>query len=327
MHILLCNDAPVTVFACGGTERVMWDLAKNLVTKGHQISFLAPKNSHCPFARILPLNHTQALQDQIPDDVDLVHFNFNPGPDFECAKPWFMTQHGNFIPDDFLPTNTISVSSNHAQRHGAQCYVRNGLDWQAYGLVNFLTQRRHHYFLGKAAWRLKNVQSAINEAKQANIPFIVMGGTRLNLKRGFRFNGSRKVTFLGMVGGELKFDTLQHSKGLVFRVRWHEPFGLAIIESLYLSCPIFSTPCDEWPEIVSSDCGFKFNNQSDLADSVQTMMSDQKACHERAVEHFNTELMAQRELQIYDRIMSGEALNPEPPMMKEPPARLAWYLH
>ena len=325
MHILICNYSPVPVFAYGGTERVIWDLAKNLVMKGHEVSFLAPSNSHCPFARILPFNPRQALQDQIPDDVDLVHFNFNPGPDFDCDKPWFMTQHGNSIPDEFLPLNTVFVSRNHAQRHGAQCYVHNGLDWQSYGPVNVHSERRHHHFLGKAAWRVKNVQGAIDVAKHANVPLVVMGGNRLNLKRGFRFTWSRKITFLGMVGGDIKFDTLQHSKGLIFPVQWHEPFGLAVIESLYFGCPIFCTPYGALPEIVSSECGFLSNRLGDLVEAVQAMRFDPAACHQSAVEYFNSDLMTQRYLQIYERIMSGEALNTAPPMMIEPPSRLTWH--
>lgn len=42
MHILICNYSPVPVFAYGGTERVIWDLAKNLVLKGHEVSFWHP---------------------------------------------------------------------------------------------------------------------------------------------------------------------------------------------------------------------------------------------------------------------------------------------
>ena len=324
MHILICNHSPVPVFAYGGTERVIWDLAKGLVSKGHQVSFLVPDNSHCPFARILPLNPRKPLKDQIPDDVDLVHFHFNPGPAFECNKPWLMTQHGNSIPDEFLPTNTVFVSANHAQRHGAQCHVYNGLDWTAYSPVDLRAERRHFHFLGKAAWRVKNVQGAIDVAKQAHVPLVVMGGKRLNVKRGFRFTWSRNITFLGMVGGDIKFSTLQHSKGLVFPVRWHEPFGLAVIESLYFGSPVFCTPYGALPEIVSSECGFLSDGLTELSDAVQHMQFDPRACHQRAVALFNAELMTNRYLAVYERIMSQELLNNAQPMMQEPFVRLPW---
>lgn len=39
MHILFVNQAPIPVFAYGGTERVIWDLGKSLVKLGHRVSY------------------------------------------------------------------------------------------------------------------------------------------------------------------------------------------------------------------------------------------------------------------------------------------------
>lgn len=324
MHILICNYASIPVFAYGGTERVVWDLAKNLASKGHQITFLVPKDSYCPFARVLPFDAKKPLQEQIPSDVDLVHFQFNPGPEFVCEKPWLMTQHGNSIPGEFLPTDTVFVSENHAQRHGAECFVYNGLDWAAYGSVDHQAKRNHFHFLGKAAWRVKNVQGAIDVAKHADVPLVVMGGNRLNLKRGFRFTWSRNIKFLGMVGGNNKLSTLQQSKGLIFPVRWHEPFGLAVVESLYFGCPIFCTPYGSLPELVTPDCGLISSHLNEISDAVQGLHFDPQTCHNRAVNLFNAELMTQRYLAIYDHVMSRESLNSAPPMMQEHAVRLPW---
>ncbi len=324
MHILICNHSPVPVFAYGGTERVIWDLAKGLISKGHQVSFLVPEKSECSFARILIFNPKKLLNDQIPKDVDLVHFHFNPGPFFDCSKPWLMTEHGNSIPGEFLPINTVFLSRDHAQRHGAECYVHNGLDWDSYGTADLLAKRLHHHFLGKAAWRVKNVQGAIDVSKHANVPLIVMGGTRLNLKRGFRFTWSRNVKFLGMVGGEIKFKNLQHSKGLIFPIRWHEPFGLAVIESMYFGCPVFCTPYGALPEIVSAECGFMSNSMSELSDAVLSMEFNKKSIHQRAIELFNAELMTRRYLVIYNRIMSSEVINRTSPIMQQTAVKLPW---
>jgi hypothetical protein len=198
MHILICNKSPVPVFAYGGTERVVWDLAKCLVDKGHQVSLLVPKGSHCPFAHVMELDDARPLPSQIPSHVDIVHFQFNPGVDFECAKPWLMTQHGNSDLNELLPRNTVFVSNNHAVRHGAQRHVHNGLDWRAYGPVDLGAKRHHFHFLGKASWRVKNVQGAIDISIKAQVPLKVLGGSRLNIKRGFRFTLARNVSFLGI---------------------------------------------------------------------------------------------------------------------------------
>lgn len=327
MHILLVNHSEIPVFAYGGTERVIWDLAQCLVEKGHQVSFLVPKGSSCPFARVIELDPAVSLQQQIPDDVDLVHFQFNPGLDFDCSKPWLMTQHGNSDVDEPLPRNTVFVSHNHAQRHGAQCFIHNGLDWRAYGPADLHTERTHFHFLGKAMWRVKNVQGAIDVSKKAHVPLVVMGGTRLNIKRGFRFTWSRSVQFLGMVGGETKFNTLRHSRGLIFPVRWHEPFGLAVIESLYFGCPVFATPYGALPEIVTPECGVLSDQISILSDAVSHSSFDRHACHTRAVEFFNADRMTDDYVLAYCQVIAGQMLNTATPIMKQAATKLAWLNH
>jgi hypothetical protein len=70
-----------------------------------------------------------------------------------------------------------------------------------------------------------------------------------------------------MVGGQVKLDLLQGSRGLIFPVLWHEPFGLAVIESLYFGCPVYATPYGALPELVPPACGVLSAGRGELADS------------------------------------------------------------
>ena len=72
-----------------------------------------------------------------------------------------------------------------------------------------------------------------------------------------------------MVGGTQKTGLLNASRGLIFPVRWHEPFGLAVIESLYFGCPVFSTPYGALPELVPVHCGVLSDQASVLAEAVR----------------------------------------------------------
>ena len=324
MHILFVNRAVIPVFAYGGTERVIWDLGQALVKMGHRVSYLVPSGSHCPFGQIIDIQAHLDWQSQIPDDVDLVHFQFNPGLDLTLDRPWLMTQHGNSQVGELLPMNTVFVSRNHAQRHKAQCHVHNGLDWSAYGPAELNKTDDYLHFLGKAAWRVKNVQGAIDTCLQAQAKLVVMGGDRLNIKRGFRFTWSRKIQFMGMVGGETKFAVMRRSRGLVFPVRWHEPFGLAAIESLYFGCPVFATPYGALPELIPAECGVLSNRQSELAHAIRHSSFDRETCHRHAVQHFNADKMADGYFQVYERLGQGEVLNTEQPCMSEPASPLPW---
>lgn len=324
MHVLIVNQATIPVFAYGGTERVIWDLGKALTDAGHRVTYLVPEGSHCPFAQIITYSPKQSWRDLIPSSMDLIHFQFNPGDDAEFSVPWLMTQHGNSAVGESLPLNTVFVSENHAQRHGASTFVLNGLDWSSYGPVDLSAPKTHFHFLGKAAWRVKNVQGAIDVARAAQQRLIVMGGHRLNLKRGFRFTWSPSIQFTGMVGGEKKFQVMQHSNGLIFPVRWHEPFGLAIIESLYFGCPVFATPYGAIPEIVTPEYGFLSTKKDKLANGLNSMRFEPMACHAYAKTRFSAKRMAQDYLEIYKRVLDGERLNVTSPCMSEPAKHLPW---
>jgi len=235
-----------------------------------------------------------------------------------------VTEHGNTAGDKRLPLNSIFVSRNHAHRHGSEQFVYNGLNWEAYGPVDFELPRRHHHFLGKAAWRVKNVTGAIDVALAAGVRLAVLGGTRLNLKRGFRFTWSRNVEFHGMVGGLQKFQMLNASNGLIFPVRWHEPFGLAIVESLYFGCPVFSTPYGSLPELVGSQHGVLSSAHQVLADAIVGHSFDSRACHQHAAENFNAKKMAQGYLEKYLKVADGEFLSSIRPQALERDVRLPW---
>ncbi|WCM93425.1 glycosyltransferase [Acidovorax sp. NCPPB 2350] len=322
MHVLLVNNSPIPVYGYGGTERVIWDLGQTLVRLGHRVSYLVPEGSTCDFGRVLPIRPDAPWEPQIPDDVDITHFQFNPRA--EIAKPYLVTEHGNARKPKPLPRNTVFLSRDHAQRYGSTEYVHNGLLWESYGGVDFTRPRGHYHFLGKAAWRVKNVSGAIRVAKLAGVELDVLGGDRINFRRGFRWTLSRRIHFFGMVGGTQKTDLLNASRGLIFPVRWHEPFGLAVIESLYFGCPVFSTPYGALPELVPGDCGVLADNAPALAEAVRANRFDPRACHDHVVRHFGAERMARDYLRMYERVLAGETINAQAPVIQGEARSLPW---
>lgn len=324
LHILLVNKAPIPVFAYGGTERVIWDLGRALTQQGHKVSYLVPAGSSCPFADVICIDPERSLEEQIPDTVDLVHFQFKPEFPDRIGKPWLMTQHGNSQVGEALPLNTVFVSQNHAQRHGSQSYVLNGLDWSEYGPANLQDPSAYLHFLGKAAWRVKNVKGAIGVALKTSLPLKVLGGNRLNIKRGFRFTLSPRVHFYGMVGGEQKMQLLRHSSGLVFPVRWHEPFGLAVIESMYFGAPVFATPYGALPELVDDKNGVLDCSAAELAYAIKHHSPQRAYNHQKASELFNSQRMAHDYMKCYESVMNGQQLNSSCPVMPESAHSLPW---
>lgn len=176
MKILIVHRGlSVPVHSYGGTERVIWDLAKGLVALGHQVTFLVPEGSVCDFADVITIDPNQPILSQIPRKTfDLVHLQFriDEEPDFS----YLVTEHGNTKTPLPMNLNTVFISNNHATRYGSKAFVYNGLDWSAYGAVDWITQRRHFHFLGKGSWPVKNLKGAIQVARHSGVELAVLGG-------------------------------------------------------------------------------------------------------------------------------------------------------
>ena len=317
MKILIVANGTIPVELYGGTQRVVWGLGKELVKSGHKVSYLVGPGSSCDFAEVLHFDKQQEICKQIPEDTDVVHFHvLLPGLD-RVEKPYVITMHGNVnFPHEF-DKNTIFISESHAGRYGSDSFVYNGLDWDEYTRPSLSAKRNYYHFLGKAAWKLKNVQGAIDIVKRTKVEKIkILGGVRFNLRMGVRFTFTPRARFYGMVGGKQKDTLLQHSKGLLTPVRWHEPFGLSTIESLFYGCPVFGTPYGALPEIVGNDVGFLSNSCSEIVQELQDVDKySNQHCHDYVVDNFNSKRMANAYIGKYEKVLAGVKLNPTPPKL------------
>ncbi|PKF61271.1 glycosyl transferase [Psychromonas sp. psych-6C06] len=318
MNILIIKATSVIpAFKYGGTERVIWGLGKALTSMGHKVTFMVKEGSVCDFANIIHYDPSKKIEDQIPELIDVVHFHDSLANE-NMRVSYLSTLHGTLNKGLQLDKNTVFISNSHAQRHGGEVFVHNGLDWDEYQSPILNHTRKGFHFLGKAAWRRKNVSGAIDIIKHCqNETLTVLGGHRLNIKMGFRLTLSAKISFKGMVGGEEKYNALNASKGLVFPVLWHEPFGLAIIESLYYGCPVFGTKYGSLPELVTDSVGFLSNDSTQLREAIlQADAYDRSLCHSLAVDNFNHLVMATEYLKLYEKVLSGKSIHTIAPVVK-----------
>jgi glycosyltransferase involved in cell wall biosynthesis len=325
MNVLIVGNK-IPAIVNNGTEKVIWYLGKELIKLGHKVSYLVERGSSCNFAKIYIRDAAAPLEEQIPEDTDIVHFNINNPP--ATIKPYIITEHGLITHQRELDKNSVFVSKKHAELCGSSQFVYNGLDWDDYGEVDFNKQRAYFHFLGNAAWRIKNLKGAIKTV--LSVPkekLAVLGGNRIEWSRRFRFTLSSRVNFYGFVGGQRKLELLNGSKGLIHPIKAHESFGLALTESLYFGCPVFGTPYGSLPEIVTKDFGFLSAKSAELAQAIKNANAyDRKKCHEYARDCFNSKKMALEYLKKYETVLSGKTLNSIPPKLKEKQAKrfLPW---
>ncbi|MCX7726870.1 MAG: glycosyltransferase [Chitinispirillaceae bacterium] len=317
MKILIVYPAIIPASLYGGTERVIWSLGKELSSMGHKVSYLVKKGSTCNFAQVIPMDEKKPILDQVTNEYDVIHFHFTPENIDSFNLPYIITIHGNSTTSQKLDKNTVFVSKDHANRHGSNSYVYNGLSWDEYKSPDLTLNRTYFHFLGNASWRIKNVAGAIEIIKATKTErLIVLGGVRFNFKMGIRFTFSRKISFKGMVGDIEKCNVLNGSKGLIFPVRWHEPFGLAVIESLFYGAPVFGTPYGSLPELVPKEVGYLSNKKLELKEAILNYKNySPKICHEYVMDKFNSRVMAIEYLKRYERVINKEPLNKSNPQL------------
>lgn len=307
MNILIIHNHVIPVQGYGGVERIIWWLGKELISRGHQVSYLVPAGSHCPFAKVIVHDPARSLNEQIPPHIDVVHCCTQS--EEKPAKPYLMMYQYNYHPGTTFDINTVFVSADHARRNKSMTYVYNGIDIEEYGPPDFSVSREHLLFLGYAKRPEKNIKDCLRIARRTGNILAVVGGKDKWYRR------RRWVSYKGFLGGEEKMNVLRRSKALLFPVLWHEPFGIAIIEALYFGAPVIGSPFGSLLELVPKEVGCVTTSLSQMTEAVRSLENfDRKACHEYVCEQFNAKRMTQNYLKLYEKVLSGQSLNPTPPV-------------
>ena len=323
MHIVLYKrgDTPTPPKLYGGAERFVYWLGKTLVEMGHQVTLIANEQSHIPGAelRAVPAAEDadpQACERRVPASADIVHLW-----DYaKVSKPFLVSVGGNGRPGEQLPANSVFVSRSNAANHGSRHFVYSAVIPEDYSC----SEKREDYavFLAKARWKAKNLHGAITVARRAGVELRVIGSRNwpFNLHR--LLPSIRGVRYYGMIEDDEKRDLLSRARCLIFPVRWHEPFGLAITEALASGAYVAGTPYGSLPEIITPKVGALSVNADELAEAVKNPQRYYpRDCRDRVVRGGFTLLDAARKyVQYYERILSHGSLNEpgEPPPATRP---------
>ncbi len=277
----------------GGTQRIIVNLMKEQVNRGHKVYLLSLAGTHLPSINVTTIKRPiRNFEDYIPDNIDIVQLYGTPQE--TPPKPYLVRIGGNGKPGEkFLP-NTVFLSRNHAIRHETKYYIYNGIKLDDFTY----SERKENYFvfLAKVSWKVKNVDFAIKLAKAMGFKLIVAGGWRLSFRR--------NIKFVGEVDDKEKAELLAGAKALIFPTNWEEPFGLVTIEALASGTPVITTNKGAMPEVVTPDVGFRCNTFEEFKEAINRIdeISPRK-CRERVEENFTAEIMTGKYIKAYEKII------------------------
>jgi glycosyltransferase involved in cell wall biosynthesis len=308
MKILFNHTEIVPVKRYGGTERILYWLMKELVLLGHEVYLAGYPQCQVEDigVKLLPYKKDTDWRFLIPKDIDVIHLMSQPSFDFD--KPIIITLHGNGKVGETFHPNTVFLSKKHAENHGSKEFVYNGIDLDEYPVsLNSNKGWNRFMFLAKASWKVKNLKACIKACKYHKKYLEVAGG------RGFSF--SSYINFNGLVDQEKKLELLNNTDALLWPVRWHEPFGVAVIESMALGNPVISSKYGSLPELVNEKTGILCDNYQEFEDAIGFMENnfDPEYLRSYVEDNFTAKIMAESYLKYYQQVARGETINPTTP--------------
>ncbi|MEU4792306.1 glycosyltransferase [Micromonospora tulbaghiae] len=118
-----------------------------------------------------------------------------------------------------------------------------------------------------------------------------------------------RVRWVGTVAGRERDDLVASARASLFPLRWEEPGGTAVVESLSLGTPVVATARGCLPELIEHGrTGLLTGDEQELGDLVLAAGGLEPAeCRREAARRFTPARMAQRYVELYDRVRTGAA--------------------
>nr|WP_221382128.1 glycosyltransferase family 4 protein [Actinoplanes polyasparticus] len=247
-------------------------------------------------------------------EFDLVHNHLDWLPlafSQHCAAPMVTTIHG-FSGPNILPAyrrgRSAYVSISDSDRSADLDYlgtVHHGIDMSA--LPVHLEPRDDLILFGRIHPD-KGTDLAIDIAARAGRRLVMCGIVQ---DRAYfeeliepRIDGDR-VVYLGSVGPEDRGAILGSGLALLHPIRFAEPFGLSVVESMACGTPVIAYRKGSMPEVVDEGVtGCLVANADEAVEAVERVRDlDRAACARRARDRFSRDRMVDDYLSIYRKIV------------------------
>jgi glycosyltransferase involved in cell wall biosynthesis len=127
-----------------------------------------------------------------------------------------------------------------------------------------------------------------------------------------------QVIFVGELAGEQTKHWYGHARATLFPIRWGEPFGMVLIESMASGTPVLAFDKGAVPEIVDDGrTGFILDSIDAMVAAVKRIdLIDRRVCREHVQTNFSTQLMAARYANVYARVVRPTQVRPSPPALE-----------
>jgi glycosyltransferase involved in cell wall biosynthesis len=146
---------------------------------------------------------------------------------------------------------------------------------------------------------VKGPHRAIDVAQRAHVPLVLAGPVQPGNEGFFDQHVAPGldrpgVTYRGEVTADEKKEVFARARALLMPIRWHEPFGMVMIEAMACGTPVIAFPEGAASEIViSGENGFLVESEAEMAAAVGRIGDiDPARCRELVAQRFDVRRVA-----------------------------------
>lgn len=334
---------PVPPNGYGGIELMAYNLARELSTRGHEVTVLGQQDSQGPFETlgIAPRSWTKFLGSK--DETarhhlflyrayetvrrrafDVVHDHSGPtgilvASQARLSTPVVATLHGAISEAEgaFLATvarQVYLVAISRAQESSVvgvewRAIVHNSIDPAAYTPITDPKCKGDYLIQLARITPDKGQHLAIEVAKRLDLPLVLAGKIDPVAVRYFHEqiepHLNERITWVENVNGKAKADLIARARALLFPIQWAEPFGIAMVEAMVSGTPVIAFANGAAPEVVDEGVtGFLVQDVDAMVEAVGRLdQIDLRACSAEATRRFGPAQMADGYVEVYERAM------------------------
>lgn len=261
---------------------------------------------------------------------DIIHNHFNYyGIAFASAvnTPVVTTYHGDFTEiikkkgvkyqmlKEFKDSPFVSISNSQRPKNLKLNFVKtiyNGIDVNSFEFSN--NPKDYIAWIGRITPK-KGILDAIEIAKRLNIKLKIAAKIDKNYLPDVEFYENRvkplidgkQISYIGEIGGyKAKSMFLKNAIALINPIKWHEPFGLNMIEAMACGTPVITYRMGSAPEIIKDGkTGFIVQDIKSAVGAFNRINQiDRSDCRSWVENQFDKDIMIDNYEEIYYKLIN-----------------------
>lgn len=342
--LVITNSHQVPPETYGGTNRIVHLLCDGLSKRGHHVNLIAGSGSKNYSGKTYTYQaqsrnyldrayrrlHFQWISWLASKDVDIVH-SFKFWPEYhwlinrlQCPiiyhqqNTMLQPTVNNIMCKRQRKLKVVGISHKQIEKIEPKNIfkvVYNSVPTDKLTYYNQPKSPPYLAFLGRLNSD-KAVDTAIEVSQKTGIPLKIAGTINQEEKGATEFFDKKVKPYLGnhcewigAINDEQKSEFLGGAVATLFPIRWQEPFGIVMPESLACGTPVIATRMGSVPEVIKDGkTGFICDSVAEMVQAVHNVEEiDRANCRAEAEKRFSADTFMNQVLELYEELLSSSS--------------------